>query len=99
MKLPLPRLRSSHLLILGAAVLFVLAVAVSFRPSEPDQPFEARDAPTTKDRAVSATSKALGRKRCARKCAAVQKGYIYKAEEKLQGMRGPQFDPEVCTCV
>jgi hypothetical protein len=98
MRLPLPRLRSFHLLILAAIALLVLAMAVSFRPSKPEQAFELRVVPTTKNRAVSATPKALGRKHCERKCEALGRGYIYRAEQELQGLRGPQFDSEVCTC-
>jgi hypothetical protein len=98
MRLPFPRLRSLHLLILAAIALLVLAMAVSFRPRIPKQEFELRVVPTTKDRTVSMTPKALGRKHCERKCAAVRKGYIYRGEQELQGLRGSQFDPEVCTC-
>jgi hypothetical protein len=98
MRLPFPRLRSFHLLILAAIALLVFAMAVSFRPGIPKQEFELRVVPTTKDRAGSSTPKALGRKHCERKCAAVRKGYIYRAQQELQGLRGSQFDPEVCTC-
>ena len=86
------------MMILAAVALVVLAVSVSFRPSKPDQPLGLQAVPTTKDRTFSTASKSLGRKHCERKCAAVRKGYIYRAEEKLQGVRGPQIDPEVCTC-
>ena len=98
MRSALPRLKSFHLLILAAIALLALAVAVSFRTSKPEQAFELRVVPTTKNRAVSGTPKALGRKHCEHKCAVVHKGYIYSAEQELQGGRGPQFEPEVCTC-
>jgi hypothetical protein len=98
MRLPLPHPRSIRLLIAAAIAALVLAVAASFRTGKPEHAPELRIVETTKDRAVSATPKALGRKHCERKCAAVRKGYIYRAEEELQGVRGPQFEPEVCTC-
>jgi hypothetical protein len=98
MRLPLTRLRSFHLLIAAAIVLLALAMAVTFRTSSPERASEVRNIETTKDRAVSAMPKALGRRHCEHKCAAVRKGYIYRAEQELQGVRGPYLEPEVCTC-
>ena len=98
MRLPLPRLRLIRLLIAAAIAVLVLAVAASFRTSKPEHASELRIVETTKNRAVSARPKAFGRTHCERKCVAVRKGYIYRAEQELQGVWGPQFEPEVCTC-
>lgn len=99
MRLPLTRLRSSYLVIAAAIALVVVAVAFTFRTTTPERSSEQRTVETTKDRAaVSAMPKALGRRHCERECAAVRKGYIYRAEQELQGVRGPYLEPEVCTC-
>ena len=98
MRLPLPHPRLIRLLIAAAIAVLVLAVAASFRTGKPEHASELRIVETTKDRGVSARPKAFGRTHCERKCAAVRKGYIYRAEQELRGLRGPQFEPEVCTC-
>ena len=98
MRLPLPHPRLIRLLIAAAIAVLVLAVAASFRTGKPEHASELRIVETTKDRGVSARPKAFGRTHCERKCAAVRKGYIYRAEQALQGVRGPQFEPEVCSC-
>jgi len=33
------------------------------------------------------------------KCAALQKGYIYRAQQRVEGPEGSQVKPELCRCV
>lgn len=93
------RLRASHLLIVGAIALVVLAMAAFVQTSK-QEPAREHPAGTTRlSRLGSVAPKLAGRERCMRKCALVQKGYLYAAEQHRGGPETPIVQPEVCTCI
>jgi hypothetical protein len=60
----------------------------------------AREHPATvSDRSRSAAPESSGRQRCMRKCAAIHKGYVYRAAQHLEGSASGQIEPEVCSCI
>jgi hypothetical protein len=92
------RLKSSHLLIVAVIALFLVGIAV-FIKSRPEQ---ARDHATTAagaERLRSATPGSSGRERCMKKCAAIHRGYVYRAEQDVGAAGSRYVEPEVCTCV
>ena len=91
------RLRSTHLLVIAGIALLLLAVAGMVYM---DQREQAR-AQRTKagERARATTSGPSGRERCMQKCAAQRKGYIYRAEQRVEGAGRSQVAPEVCRCL
>ena len=93
------RLRSSHLLIVVAIALLVLAVAGFVQTSKPEPVREHPAAAATMSRLRSVAPKAVGRERCMQRCAAIHKGYVYGAEQHLGGVGSPVVQPEVCSCV
>lgn len=95
----MPRPKSPHLLIAVVIAVVVLAVAAFFLSDKSGRGVDRRVVSIAKDRAVSIVTRPLGRKLCERQCAAIHRGYIYRAEQGLEGARGPQFEPEFCSCV
>jgi hypothetical protein len=91
------RLRSSHLAMVVAVALLLLAVAGLVHTSKQEKALSAA-APAV-DHFRSVAPKPSGRERCMRKCAAIQKGYIHKDERRLGGIERPQVEPEFCNCV
>lgn len=93
------RLRSSHLLIVIAIALLLLAVAAFVQTRKREPAREHPGSATATDRFRSAAPKPSGRERCIKKCAALHKGYVYRAEQDLGASGTRRVEPEVCTCV
>jgi len=88
------RFRSSHLIIVAAIALLLLGAAAVFYFSQQEQGREQRAKAAERLRPVPD-----GRERCMQKCAALQKGYIYRAQQRVEGPEGSQVKPELCRCV
>jgi hypothetical protein len=91
------RLNSSHLLVIAAIGLLLLAVAGVVYMDQREQAREQRA--KAAERLRSATPRPSGRERCMQKCAAVHKGYIYRAEQRVEASERSQVVPEVCRCL
>jgi len=91
------RLRSSHLLAVAAIALLLLAVAGVVYMDQRDQARAQRAKGAERTRA--ATPAPSGRERCMQKCAAVHKGYIYRAEQRVEDAGRSRIVPEACRCL
>ena len=91
------RLKSSQLAIIVAIALLLLALAALVRMDMQEKALSA--AAPTADHLRSIAPKPSGRQRCMRKCAAIQKGYVYGDEQRWGGTGSSQVEPEFCTCV
>jgi len=95
MRLQALRPKHARLLIAAAIALTLVAVAPFLRPDIVDRATDRRVVAAANTRVASASTRPLGRKQCERKCAAIRKGYIYRAE--LDG--SSRLEPEFCSCV
>ena len=91
------RLRSTHLLVIATIALLLLAVAGVVYMDRREQARAQRAKAT--ERARSSTPAPSGRERCMRKCAAAQKGYIYRAEQRVEAAGRSRIVPEACRCI
>src|SRR5262249_2400902 len=82
------RLRSSHLAIALTAALLLFAVSFLV--------YTNRQANGLCDPRPLAES---GKERCMRKCAGIQKGYVYRGAQRGSGAVSRAAEPEFCTCV
>jgi hypothetical protein len=90
------QLRSTHLLVIAAIALLLLAVAgVVYL----DQREQARTQRAKGEGTRSTTPAPSGRERCMRKCAAAQQGYIYRAEQRVEEAGRWRVVPEACRCI
>ena len=93
------RFRATHLLIVAVIGLFLLAAVgflyMSKRGPIPEQP----GARVGTERPRSQVSTPSGRERCMKKCAAIHKGYVYRAEQEVGRSENRHVEPEVCNCV
>jgi hypothetical protein len=90
-------LRSSHLLILAVIVLLLLVVAGFLQTRKWGEPHEDRAAARKQLRASQPG--ASGREHCQQKCAAIHKGYVYRARQDQESAGSSHVDPESCSCV
>jgi hypothetical protein len=90
------QLKSSHVLVVAAIALLVLGVTGVVYLDQRDQ---AREQRAKAERVRAATPRPSGRERCMQKCAAVKKGYIYRAEQRVEGAGRSQVVPEACRCL
>jgi hypothetical protein len=91
------QLRSTHLLVIAGIALLLLAVAGVVYMDQREQARAQRA--KAGERARSATSGPSGRERCMQKCAAVHKGYIYRAEQRVEDAGRSRIVPEACRCL
>jgi len=91
------RLRSSHLLAVAAIALLLLAVAGVVYMDQRDQARAQRAKGAERTR--SAAPGPSGRERCMQKCAAAKKGYIYRAEQRVEEAGRLRIVPEACRCL
>lgn len=91
------RFKSSHLLVVAAIALFLLAIAGVVYMDQREQAREQRT--KAAERARSAAPPPSGRERCMQKCAAVHKGYIYRAEQRIEESGRSRVVPEACRCL
>jgi hypothetical protein len=89
--------RSTHLLVIAGIALLLLAVAgvVYMDQREQARAQRAKGAERTR----SATPGPSGRERCMQKCAAAKKGYIYRAEQRVEEAGRSRIVPEACRCL
>lgn len=93
------RLRPSHLLILAAILLLLLAVAGLLQARKWGQAREDHPSATAPERLRALQPGAAGRERCKQKCSALHKGYVYRAQQNLESSGSPHVEPEFCGCV
>jgi len=93
------RLTWSQLVVLSSIALLVLAAVVLVRASNREQARDHSAAATSVAKIGSPAPEPSRRERCKRKCAMIRKGYVYRAEQHLQGVGNADFRLDFCSCV
>jgi hypothetical protein len=91
------RLKPSHLVIAVVIAAVLLAVAGVVYMDQKDQARERRA--KAADRSGSAPSRPSGRELCMQHCAAAKKGYIYRAEQRIEEAGRSRLVPAACRCI
>lgn len=90
-------LKPSHLLVVAVIGLFLLGIGAVVYMDQREHAREQRA--KAAERLRAATPRPSGRERCMQKCTAERKGYIYRAEQRVEGTGRSQVAPEVCRCL
>ena len=92
------RLTWLHLLLLGAIGLLLLGAVVFVQVGKRQYAREHSPPAAVVNQGPSATLRPSGRERCMRKCAVIQKGYVYRPEPP-QSAASAHSEPAFCACV
>jgi hypothetical protein len=92
-------MKISPWLIVAAIAALALGIAGVLMIGKPLQTQERRAAQPAQKQQQSSAPKRSGSEACRQQCSALRKGYVYRAERRLDGGGGQVIEPEVCRCV
>ena len=92
-------MRVSRWLIVATIAVLLLGIVGLLQIGKWDQWQERRAAQPAPQERRSSAPKRSAREACRQQCSAIHKGYVYRAEQPVDGTGGQTIEPEVCRCV
>jgi hypothetical protein len=92
-------MKISHWLIVAAIAALALGIAGVLTLGKPDQAQERRATQPAQKQQQSSAPTRSGREACKQQCSAIRKGYVYRAERRLDSSSSQIIEPEACRCV